>query len=141
MSGRAHPVVIVGNPVLHTPTAQVTEFDDALATLIEDLFASMYAAEGVGLAAPQIGVGQAVFVYDCHDHEGVQHRGHVVNPRIIATAGLSLFPTVVGAGGPRAALLGRQGFGQQPQSVGSVCEVGGCLGRHRTYVGLGRGDG
>ena len=51
------------------------------------MFATMYVAEGVGLAATQIGVGRAVFVYDCHDHEGVQHKGHVVNPRIVATAG------------------------------------------------------
>ncbi|MEO6502510.1 MAG: peptide deformylase [Jatrophihabitantaceae bacterium] len=87
MSGRARPVVIVGNPVLHTPTAQVTEFDEALASLIEDMFATMYVAEGVGLAATQIGVGLSVFVYDCHDHAGVQHKGHLVNPRIIATAG------------------------------------------------------
>jgi peptide deformylase len=87
MSGSARPVVIVGNPVLHTPTAQVTEFDQSLAGLIDDLFATMYVAEGVGLAATQIGVGLSVFVYDCHDHEGVQHKGHLVNPRIIATAG------------------------------------------------------
>ena len=80
-------MVIVGNPVLHTATEQVTEFDQALADLIDDMFATMYLAEGVGLAATQIGVGLAVFVYDCHDHEDVQHKGHLVNPRIIATAG------------------------------------------------------
>jgi peptide deformylase len=87
MPGRARPVVIVGHPVLHTPTARVTEFDQELATLIEDMFATMYVAEGVGLAATQIGVGKSVFVYDCHDHAGVQHRGHVVNPRIIGASG------------------------------------------------------
>jgi peptide deformylase len=87
MSGRARPVVIVGHPVLHTSTAAVTEFDDELAALISDMFATMYVAEGVGLAATQIGVGLSVFVYDCHDHEGIQHKGHLVNPRIIATAG------------------------------------------------------
>lgn len=80
-------MVIVGDPVLHTRTAPVTEFDQSLATLIDDLFATMYVAEGVGLAATQIGVGLAVFVYDCHDAEDVQHKGHVVNPRIVATAG------------------------------------------------------
>ncbi len=87
MSGHFHPVVIVGDPVLHTPTAQVTEFDEALSALIDDLFATMYVAEGVGLAATQIGVGRSVFVYDCHDDQGVQHKGHVINPRIVATAG------------------------------------------------------
>jgi len=87
MPGRARPVVVVGDPVLHTPTEPVVEFDDELAELIDDMFATMYVAEGVGLAATQVGVGRAVFVYDCHDDEGVQHKGHVVNPRIVATAG------------------------------------------------------
>jgi peptide deformylase len=86
MPGSSRPVVVVGDPVLHTPTAAVTAFDEALAGLIEDLFATMYVAEGVGLAATQIGVGLSVFVYDCHDAEGVQHKGHVVNPRIVATS-------------------------------------------------------
>ncbi len=80
-------MVIVGHPVLHTPTAQVAEFDQSLAELVSDMFATMYVAEGVGLAATQIGVGLSVFVYDCHDHAGVQHKGHLVNPRIIATSG------------------------------------------------------
>jgi peptide deformylase len=86
MSGRARPVVIVGDPVLHAPSARVTEFDDALATLVDDMFATMYVAEGVGLAAPQIGVGLAVFVYDCHDADDVWHKGHVVNPVIRAVS-------------------------------------------------------
>jgi peptide deformylase len=87
MPGRARPVVVVGDPVLHTPTEPVTEFDAELAALITDMFATMYVAEGVGLAATQIGVGRSVFVYDCHDADDVQHKGHVVNPRIVATSG------------------------------------------------------
>ena len=79
-SGTARPITIVGDPVLHHPCAPVEEFDDQLAALIDDMFASMYAAEGVGLAANQIGVALRVFVYDCHDDDGVQHVGHVVNP-------------------------------------------------------------
>ena len=75
-------MVIVGDPVLHTPAERVTEFDSELAQLIEDMFASMYVAEGVGLAAPQIGVAQAVFVFDCFDDEGTQRVGHLVNPVI-----------------------------------------------------------
>jgi len=82
MSGRARPVVIVGEPVLHTPAAPVIEFTAELASLIEDMFATMYVAEGVGLAAPQIGVGLSVFVYDCHDDEGSVAKGHIVNPMI-----------------------------------------------------------
>jgi peptide deformylase len=78
--GTARPITVVGNPVLHHPCQVVTEFDDRLAQLIDDMFASQRAAEGVGLAANQIGVGLRVFVYDCPDDEGVRHVGHVVNP-------------------------------------------------------------
>jgi peptide deformylase len=73
---------VVGDPVLHAPTRQVSEFDDSLARLVDDLFASLKVASGVGLAAPQIGVDLAVFVYDCPDEAGVQQIGHVVNPQI-----------------------------------------------------------
>jgi peptide deformylase len=82
MTGPARPVVIVGDPVLHYPAKQVAAFDDELSTLIDDMFATMYLAEGVGLAAPQIGIGLAVFVYDCHDDDGVYYKGHLVNPVI-----------------------------------------------------------
>ena len=75
-------IVVVGNPVLAEPTREVTEFDDGLAKLIDDMFASLAVAQGVGLAAPQIGVGLAVFVYDCPDESGERQRGHVVNPTI-----------------------------------------------------------
>lgn len=87
MPGQARPVVVVGDPVLHTPTEPVTEFDGELARLVDDLFATMYVAEGVGLAATQIGVSRSVFVYDCPDDEDVRHKGHVVNPRVLASAG------------------------------------------------------
>ncbi|MCQ4042866.1 peptide deformylase [Streptantibioticus rubrisoli] len=78
--GTVRPITVVGNPVLHKPCQTVTEFDDKLAALIDDMFASQRAAEGVGLAANQIGVDQRVFVYDCPDDDGVRHVGHVVNP-------------------------------------------------------------
>ena len=78
--GTARPITIVGDPVLSTPCAPVGAFDDELASLVEDMFASMYAADGVGLAANQIGVGLRVFVYDCQDDDDVRHVGHVVNP-------------------------------------------------------------
>ncbi|MQA15205.1 MAG: peptide deformylase [Pseudonocardiaceae bacterium] len=76
------PIRVVGDPVLHTPTRQVTEFDDELHTLVDDMFDTMATAEGVGLAANQIGVDLRLFVYDCPDDEGVQHRGVVVNPAL-----------------------------------------------------------
>lgn len=78
--GTSRPITVVGNPVLHKECQDVTEFDEKLAQLIDDMFASQRTAEGVGLAANQIGVDLKVFVYDCPDDEGVRHVGHVVNP-------------------------------------------------------------
>ncbi len=79
--GVARPITHYGERVLHRPCTSVTAFDDNLARLVEDMFASMYAAEGVGLAANQIGVDARVFVYDCTDEEtGDRQVGHVVNP-------------------------------------------------------------
>lgn len=78
--GTARPITVVGNPVLHKECRDVTEFDDALAALVDDMFASQKAAEGVGLAANQIGIDLKVFVYDCPDDDGVRHTGAVCNP-------------------------------------------------------------
>jgi peptide deformylase len=82
VTGTFRKIRVVGDPVLHTPCRQVTEFDAELAQLIDDMFASLAAAEGVGLAAPQVGVDLAVFIYDCPDEFGERHVGHVVNPTI-----------------------------------------------------------
>jgi peptide deformylase len=84
--GTARPITLYGEPVLHAPCATVTEFGDELSALIDDMFASMYAANGVGLAANQIGVGLRVFVYDCADETDEHRIGHVVNP-VLAPAG------------------------------------------------------
>jgi peptide deformylase len=81
------PILITGEPVLHAPTRP---FDDdefgseELRTLVDDLFDTMDAAHGVGLAANQVGVGRRVFVYDCPDPEldGERRRGVVVNPTL-----------------------------------------------------------
>ncbi|HWM38047.1 MAG TPA: peptide deformylase [Streptomyces sp.] len=78
--GTARPITVVGNPVLHKECQDVTSFDEELASLVDDMFASQRAAEGVGLAANQIGVDLKVFVYDCVDDEGVRHVGAVCNP-------------------------------------------------------------
>ena len=81
------PIRIVGDPVLHTPTRPVTELDDALRELVADMFATMDAADGVGLAANQIGVPLRLFVYDCPDDERQERRrGVVVNP-VLETSG------------------------------------------------------
>src|SRR5581483_4046940 len=75
------PIRVIGDPVLHNPCRTVETFDDELRTLVEDMFETMEAADGVGLAANQIGVDLRVFVYDCPDEvNGVQLRGVVVNP-------------------------------------------------------------
>lgn len=78
--GTSRPITVVGNPVLHKECKDVTEFGDELAALIDDMFASQRMAEGVGLAANQIGVDLKVFVYDCPDDEGVRHVGAICNP-------------------------------------------------------------
>lgn len=81
------PIRIVGDPVLHTPTQPVPVAADGslpadLAELITNLYDTMDAAHGVGLAANQIGVGLRVFVYDCAEDRGrtERRRGVVVNP-------------------------------------------------------------
>jgi peptide deformylase len=81
------PIRIVGDPVLHTATEPVTVNDDGslpedVVQLIKDMFETMDAANGVGLAANQIGVPKRVFVYDCADERGhtTRRRGVIVNP-------------------------------------------------------------
>ncbi|MDO4908983.1 MAG: peptide deformylase [Corynebacterium sp.] len=75
------PIVIYGDPVLHNPTEVVDLAEPGLAELIEDMFVTMDAAHGVGLAANQIGVSKRIFVYDCPDEElGENRRGYVINP-------------------------------------------------------------
>jgi peptide deformylase len=81
--GVARPIVTYGSdPVLHRPCAPVTTFDDSLRRLVLDMFASMTAADGVGLAANQIGVDARVFVIDCPDAEGGDVVGYAVNPQL-----------------------------------------------------------
>ncbi|MGH3381726.1 MAG: peptide deformylase [Actinoallomurus sp.] len=87
-TGQVQPIRLVGDPILHRPCAPVERFDDELATLVESMFASMYAAEGVGLAANQIGVGLRVFVYDCPDENQQQWKGLMINP-VLETPGRS----------------------------------------------------
>lgn len=86
--GRVLPITVVGEDVLHRRNADVTEFGTPdLCALIDDMFRTMYVAEGVGLAANQVGVDLRVFVYDCPDDDGVRHVGHVVNP-VVETEGV-----------------------------------------------------
>ena len=88
--GTARPVTMHGTPVLHRGCREVTDFDDGLKQLVADMFASMEAAEGVGLAANQIGVDAQVFVYDCPDADDVHQVGCVVNPAVSTPPGAEL---------------------------------------------------
>ena len=85
--GTVRPMTRWGAPVMHRPQAQVTAYDDTLATLVADMVATMYAADGVGLAACQIGVDQAVFVFDCPDEDGERWVGVVCNPTLTLPEG------------------------------------------------------
>jgi peptide deformylase len=82
-----YPIVLYGDPVLETPAQTVTEFDDQLKRLIDDMFESMYAAHGVGLAAPQIGIGKRIAVIDVTFKEDPNAKLVLVNPEIIHKTG------------------------------------------------------
>ncbi|MFE2063218.1 peptide deformylase [Streptomyces sp. NPDC059467] len=78
--GSVRRITETGEDVLHKPCRDVTEFGPDLAALVDDMFLTMYIAEGAGLAANQVGVDLRLFVYDCPDDQGVRHVGHIVNP-------------------------------------------------------------
>jgi peptide deformylase len=82
-----YPIVKFGDPVLEKPAATVTEFDDELKKFIEDMFESMYAAKGVGLAAPQIGVSRRIAVVDVTFKEDPKAKLVLINPEIIGKEG------------------------------------------------------
>ena len=79
------PIRICGDPVLHSPALEVTEFDEELAQLVADMYDTMSAAPGVGLAGPQVGVAKRLFVYDWTDDTDVRHRGVAINPSLWIT--------------------------------------------------------
>jgi len=78
--GTVRPITRWGTPVMHRPQARVTTYDDALRTLAADMVATMYAADGVGLAGCQVGEDVAIFVFDCPDDDGQRTVGLVCNP-------------------------------------------------------------
>ncbi|MGZ3117115.1 peptide deformylase [Streptomyces sp. H62] len=80
LRGSVRRITEFGEEVLHRPCRDVTEFGPDLAALVDDMFRTMYVAEGAGLAANQVGVALRLFVYDCLDDDGVRHVGHIVNP-------------------------------------------------------------
>jgi peptide deformylase len=80
--GTVRAIIRWGEPVMHRRLRDVESFDEDLHRLVADMVATMHAADGVGLAANQIGVDLKVFVFDCPDDDGMRHAGVVCNPRV-----------------------------------------------------------
>ena len=83
-------IELLGSEALRTPGEEVESFDEELRSLVDDMFRTMYHADGIGLAAPQIGLALRLFVVDVpeeHTEEGEEGlRAAVVNPRIVAVS-------------------------------------------------------
>ena len=82
-----YTIVKYGDPVLEKRAEPVTVFDDELKKLVDDMFESMYAAHGVGLAAPQIGISRRLAVIDVTFKEDPEAKLVLANPEIIHTEG------------------------------------------------------
>lgn len=80
--GTPHAIVRWGDPVLHTRARRVTDFGADLQQLLADMFATNTAADGAGLAAQQVGVDLAAFIYDCTDEHGTRRTGVICNPEL-----------------------------------------------------------
>jgi len=76
------PIRIMGDPVLHAPASPVEEITDEVRELVADMYETMDAAPGVGLAAPQVGVGLRIYTYAYEDDEGRPWRGVILNPEL-----------------------------------------------------------
>ncbi len=84
---KIYPIVKYGDPVLDAPAQKVTVFDDKLKAMLDDMFESMYAAHGVGLAAPQIGINKRIAVIDVTFKEDPDAKIVIINPEIIKQEG------------------------------------------------------
>lgn len=80
-------IVKYPDPILQKPTELVTEFDDELRVLVDDMFESMYAAQGIGLAAPQIGISKRLTVIDLSFQKNPEEKIVLINPEIIHKEG------------------------------------------------------
>lgn len=79
-----YEIRVIGDPVLKQRADDITDIDGKLARLVDDMIATMYAAPGVGLAAPQVGVQKRLFVWDIDDGTGAHA---IVNPEIVESDG------------------------------------------------------
>ena len=82
-----YPIVKFPDPILQRPAAPVTEFNGELRTLVADMFESMYAAQGIGLAAPQIGVSKRITVIDVSNQKEPKDKLVLINPEITLQEG------------------------------------------------------
>ena len=80
-------VLVFPNPILSTPCRPVLSFDKELHQLVDDLFATMYRYDGIGLAAPQIGDGRRVFVMDVREGKRPLRPMSFINPELLAMTG------------------------------------------------------
>lgn len=86
-----YPIVLFGDPVLEREGEAVTAFDTPeLNQLLDDMFESMYAARGVGLAAPQIGLGKRIAVIDLSVGSEPEEKMVLINPQIVAREGMQI---------------------------------------------------
>src|ERR1700749_1241806 len=82
-----YPIVKFPDPILQRPATPVTEFDDDLRKLVADMFESMYAAQGIGLAAPQIGIPKRLTVIDLSNNKEPKEKIVLINPVITLQEG------------------------------------------------------
>ncbi|HET7347246.1 MAG TPA: peptide deformylase [Acidobacteriaceae bacterium] len=80
-------IVKYPDPILQRPTEKITEFNEELRTLADDMFESMYKAQGIGLAAPQIGVSKRITVIDLSNQENPDDKIVLINPEIVSREG------------------------------------------------------
>ncbi len=85
-----YPIVKYPDPILQRQAEPVTEFDEALRTLVDDMFESMYAAQGIGLAAPQIGISKRLTVIDLSNKARPEDKIVLINPEILVHEGKQL---------------------------------------------------
>ena len=141
--GTVRPMTRWGQEVMHRPARPVVAFDDPLRELVSDMVATLYAADGVGLAACQIGVDLAVFVFDCPDDSDTSYRGVVCNPVLQLPEGrerrlddgeegcLSYPGAFVPCARPDFARVTGQGLDGQPVSYAGTGLLARCL-QHET---------
>ncbi len=86
-AGKIHEVVKWPEPVLAKRGEDVTVFDDDLKTLVEEMFESMYAAQGIGLAAPQIAISKRITVIDVSFRKDPKDKLALINPEVVSAEG------------------------------------------------------